>query len=155
MLKALLSAMALAEVKARVEIATQNAILSLVASLLGIVAAGFLVAALFLTLLIWMDALLACLVMAAIFLIIAGIVYSGRRKPRKVTGQGPGAAAMMGALGGTVATRADAPDPSRPAPPRPPEGKGGGLFDKVPGGAMTVLPVVAFLAALLAARRRP
>ena len=153
MLKALLSALAISEIRTRVNIAVHNGIVGAVAALLSLVAFGFLVAALFLALTYWMGPLLACVVLAVLFLIVAGIVYgAGRRKTRRVGG--PGRAAMMGALGGSVAASAEMPD-APPPPPRPPRRTDGGIMSKIPGGPMTLLPVAAFVAALLAARRRP
>ncbi|WP_181700301.1 phage holin family protein [Chthonobacter albigriseus] len=140
MLGPILSALALAEVKRSADRAIRSLVIGLALAVAAGVAFAFLVAAGLIAIAQELGPVWACLIAALIFGLAALVLYVVRINVRR---QRPARSAMLGALGGTAAGAASAPD----GPPRRRSWR--------PSPRRFLLPAAAaaFVAALFAARR--
>ncbi|WP_181706233.1 phage holin family protein [Chthonobacter rhizosphaerae] len=151
MLGPLVSALALAQAKQSAERAVRSLVLGVAMAVVGLAAAGFLVAAIVIALSRAVGPIWACLIVAVVFGLIAGVLQMVRSSIRRQRSTGPGALAMLGGLGagaaaGSRAGEAAADDalPFR----RRTAGRSPFLTRKA-----LLVPAAAFLAALFVARR--
>lgn len=139
MLAPILSALALNEMRRSAQRAARSFVLSILMGIIGAVALGFLVAAGFIALARELGPVSACLIFALVFGLMAVVLFAVKAAQQRPRAAAP---AMLGALGGTAAGAAAAPD--RPARRR----------SFLPGGPKVLLiPAAAFVAALFVARR--
>jgi hypothetical protein len=143
----LLSALALTEVKQRAERGIRNLVLAIIAGLMGAIAFGFLVAAIVIGLARNLGPVSACLIMTAVFVLVAILFWFTRRTSEPSRRGRITSDAVRNAFAGS---RAGGGDTSR----RPNGEYRPSVMSKLTSNkAAIALPALAFAVAVLAGRR--
>lgn len=152
MLGPLVSALALASAKRSAERAARRMVMTAVAALMGLVAAGFVVAAIVIALTHAVGPIWACLIVAAFFAVVALVILLVRASSeRRRALQSPGAFSLLGGLAaGSAAGSAAGEEAVDDALPR---GRRRSAMGNLTSRKALLIPLAAFLAALFVARQ--